>query len=56
MNGGQGDLRRELEVATMLARRAGERLLEEFHRPGGPRHKGARHADVDDEVEDLLRE
>ena len=40
----------------MLARRAGERLLEEFHRPGGPRHKGARHADVDDEVEDLLRE
>lgn len=46
---------RELRVATELALRAGARLREEFHRPGGPR--GAHdHADVDEEAETLISE
>ena len=53
--GGGKDLRHELSVATALARRAGAMLLEEFHRPGGARGDGPDHAEVDGEVEELLR-
>ncbi|AUX22714.1 crystallin [Sorangium cellulosum] len=45
----------ELAVAVEAARRAGSLLRAEFHRPGGPRGDGA-HADIDVEVERLLRE
>ncbi|AUX42869.1 crystallin [Sorangium cellulosum] len=45
----------ELAVAVEAARRAGALLRAEFHRPGGPRGAGT-HADIDVEVEVLLRE
>lgn len=48
------DLHRALSVATDLAIRAGALIREDFHRPGGPRG-GGDHADVDDEVEALIR-
>lgn len=49
------NLRRELAVATALARHAGGMLLEEFHRPGGARGDGHEHAEIDAQVEDFLR-
>jgi hypothetical protein len=48
------DLRRALAVATEVAREAGDLLRREFHRPYGPRGGGG-HADVDDEIETLVR-
>jgi ADP-ribosyl-[dinitrogen reductase] hydrolase len=45
----------QLALAIDTARRAGALLLAEFHRPGGPRGGGT-HADIDDEVEVLLRD
>ena len=48
------DLRGALEVATEVAREAGDLLRGEFHRPYGPRGSGG-HADVDDEIETLVR-
>ncbi|MFM2152520.1 MAG: High confidence in function and specificity [Pseudomonadota bacterium] len=48
-------LERELGLATQWALEAGALLRAEFHRPGGPRSDGVSHADVDAEVESLLR-
>lgn len=47
-------LNRALTVATDLALQAGALIRADFHRAGGPRGSGD-HADVDDEVERLIR-
>ncbi|NLI78600.1 MAG: ADP-ribosylation/Crystallin J1 [Candidatus Riflebacteria bacterium] len=56
---GNGDLYKELEVAIEAVRAAGAILLQDFHRPGGPRKKDDHHALADTEAErvihDLLR-
>ncbi|HTY63835.1 MAG TPA: inositol monophosphatase family protein [Acidobacteriota bacterium] len=46
--------RKALNTAIETARLAGEILLEEFHRSGGPRGS-AHHAEADDAAEDLIR-
>ena len=46
----------ELEVATALALQVGALLRAEFDRDGGPRGDGDHHADIDAEVELLIRE
>jgi ADP-ribosyl-[dinitrogen reductase] hydrolase len=43
-----------LHQVTILVQQAGERLLEEWQRPGGPRGSGSKAA-VDDEIEAFLR-
>lgn len=48
------ELARALDVALGAAREAAATLRAEFHRPGGPRGRGA-HADVDIEVERVIR-
>ena len=45
----------ELELATKVALEAGARIREEFHREGGPRSSARSHAEVDEEVELLIR-
>lgn len=44
----------QLEVAARAARRAGERIREDFHRDGGPRGSGGK-APVDVEAEEAIR-
>jgi ADP-ribosylglycohydrolase/fructose-1,6-bisphosphatase/inositol monophosphatase family enzyme len=44
-----------LQLAIEAARRAGQMLREEFHRPGGPRGSRA-HAEVDEQAERLIRQ
>lgn len=48
-------LRDTLSFTVALAREAGAMLLQEFHRPGGPRAHGAHHAEIDTEVEGYVR-
>lgn len=50
------DLKRALEIAVTLAKQAGALIRAEFHHPGGPRHEGSHHADVDREAEKIIRE
>jgi ADP-ribosylglycohydrolase/fructose-1,6-bisphosphatase/inositol monophosphatase family enzyme len=47
--------RQALDVALQAARDAGQLLRDEFHRPGGPRGAGE-HADIDDAVEQHIRQ
>ena len=49
------DLAAALDVAIAAAREAGELIRAEFHREGGPRHRGLHHADVDTEAEAVIR-
>jgi fructose-1,6-bisphosphatase/inositol monophosphatase family enzyme len=49
------ELGRLLDAAVSAVREAGELLLRDLERPGGPRG-GGDHADADDEAEALLRE
>lgn len=50
-----GNLDSELQLAIELARRSGDLLRAEFHRPGGPRADGAASAAIDLELEQLIR-
>ena len=49
-------LHNELGVAVSIAREGGDMLLREFNRPGGPRRQDAHHAEIDREVERVIRE
>lgn len=49
------ELEQRLQAALEAARLGAALLREEFHRPGGPRGEGS-HAEVDEEVEALIRQ
>ena len=50
------NLESELQLAIELARKSGDLLRAEFHRPGGPRADGVASAPIDLELEQLIRE
>lgn len=49
------DLPQLLQSVISVAEAAGRRLMAEFARPHGPRHHGAHHAIIDEEIEMELR-
>lgn len=49
------NLESELQLAIELARKSGEMLRAEFHRPQGPRADGPAKAPIDLEIEQLIR-